>query len=472
MEGERVCPNCGYLLTSSGAPCPICGTASLGTAAQAGRWLRFAVGAILLLGLLSFFFYRQVQWTDKFRHYVEGLRALDAGDLEKAAEELGEADDYPGAQDLARSTSERVRLLQEAYRSGLQAAAANDWWKAARILNRAVSINPKFKEASELLEEARRRIGYMVVLKPYDPHVYVAHTDGLDLRQVPVPEKWFSPLAISAEGSTILASDATGSSFYWVDVATGRLQLVFSSPVPHQARLSPDGSAVVAFPCINTFFALHPGSLSVYRRDGTHRTLLQTGECTWAAFTPEGSHIVYSVNQTYSPDKGYRSLLRLYNLSTGDENLILQLDAWVVDMRFTAANRLLVVAYRGGEFSLDEVDLDAKTVRALIVLRRSFDGVLSPLGDVMVYRRITEAGPSNYFIRDLRTGREVYAFRCCGTVYQLPAFTLDGSRILYVSGVAPGDQTLYAVRPDGTDSEVVLDGVMQFVLSPPALSPE
>jgi Tol biopolymer transport system component len=129
---------------------------------------------------------------------------------------------------------------------------------------------------------------------------------------------------------------------------------------------------------------------------------------------------------------------------------------------------LLLLTYREDGFRLLRLDLSTGARQVLATSARSFDGVLSPRGDVLVYRRLSEMGPSTYHVIELPSGREVYAFRCCGTVYQLPAFTADGSRILYIqpSNRAEG-QVLYAVKLDGSDPVVVLEAVNQFLISYP-----
>lgn len=469
MSGEGVCPHCGYFIGSDADNrCPVCtGTSGRFAHPLSGR-LAVLVALGTILGMLAMFLVQQVQWNARLEHYSRGVVALDAGNLEDAVAELNLAGGYPGAAELARRTEEKLRAAREAYSVGLRAMADGHWWDAARAFARVMAIEPRFRDASRLLERARARVGHMVLAKPYDPHLYIAHTDGMDLRQIPATQGWLSPLGLSRDGGTLLASDATGSRFYLVDTFTGHAELIFSSTVPHQVRLSPDGRAVAAFPCISTFFSLHPGKLSVVTKSGSTVSLVETGECTWAAFAPRGDLLIYGVNGSYSRERGYRAELYQYNLEEGTSSPWLSLGEWVVDMRFASVESLVLLTYREWEFRLLKVDVRTGTRQVLASSRRSFDGVLSPKGDVLVYRRSSEPGPSNYYIVDTASGRETFAFRCCGTVYQLPAFTGDGSRVLYIRPDDLGTgQSLYAVRPDGTDPVLVLEGVSQFLVAHP-----
>ncbi len=418
--------------------------------------------------VLGVFLAQQIRWSVKLEHYSRGLAALETGDLEGSLAELKQAGDYPGAQDLARRTEARLRMAQEAYVAGLEHMASGRWWDAARAFAKVMSVEPRFKDAAELLRRARTRIGYMVITRPYDPHLYIAHTDGMDLRQVPTARQWLNPLGLSKDGATLLAADPTGYRFYLVDTSTGQTQLLFSAAIPYQVRLSPDGSAAVAFPCISTFFSIHPGRVLLLWKDGRTADLLETGECTWAAFAPRADTLVYSVNLGYSRNTGYRSNLYLYHIATGSVRSWLALEEWVVDMRFIGLQTLLLVTYGEGGFKLQKLDMMTGGGQVLATSPRSFDGTLSPKGDVLVYRRRSEPGPSGYYLKDMATGQEAYAFRCCGSVYQLPAFTPDGSRVLYIRPAPlPEEQALYAVRPDGTDAELILEGVSQFLPSHP-----
>jgi hypothetical protein len=430
--------------------------------------LTLALGFAAITAMIGLLVVQQIRWSSMLDHYSRGVVALEAGNLEEAVAELQWAGDYPGAPELARKAAENLRRAQGAYSEALKHIAREEWWDAARALAAVVSVEPRFKDAAALLSRSRARIGYMVVAKPFDPHLYIAHTDGLDLRQVPTDLRWLTPLGLSMDGTTLLASDVTGSRFYLVDTLTGRTESVFSATVPHQARLSPDGSAVVTYPCINTFFALHPGRLSIVRRDGRVADLLEGGECTSAAFAPRGGLLVYAVNRSYSRDKGYTAQLHAYSMDGGTQRPLVSLEEWVVDMRFVGLDALLLLTYREDGFRLLRLDLSTGARQVLATSARSFDGVLSPRGDVLVYRRLSEMGPSTYHVIELPSGREVYAFRCCGTVYQLPAFTADGSRILYIqpSNRAEG-QVLYAVKLDGSDPVVVLEAVNQFLISYP-----
>lgn len=114
-------------------------------------------------------------------------------------------------------------------------------------------------------------------------------------------------LATDAAGDSFVATDPKGSSrsLFLLD-RKGRVERRIAGPTPPHVEdldptLSPDGRLVV-YTEEHFLGAKVHGILYAVRRDGTHRRRLTFGpeSATEASFSPDGSHIVFTVSPTMS----------------------------------------------------------------------------------------------------------------------------------------------------------------------------
>ncbi len=462
--GYTLCPSCAHVCLRDAPNCPGCGQ-SLTTLPRRSRprW-ELVAGVALLAVFLGMFVISQARAQYLFDHYIRGVQALEAADYEMAVTELEQADGYGDARELLGRARQKLEVLATSYERGKQSLSLGRWWEAAYWLRQASDIAPNYRDTALLLERARQRAGYLVVQKPGRPvsPIYVGHADGGDLRRIPAPPGSYYPVALSSDGTTLLTIqfNRDGTTYWLMDTATGRTRWVVSLQIPAAARLGPDGSAVAVFPYrmgpevrqLSPLSLIVPGTSLVRLAEGRQQAR--------ADFSPSGRQLAFSVSYWGSAE------LFLYNLDGGELLKVANLPGEVESISFGLDSRhLLVTTYEKLNYTLSLVGLDG-TVRPLVQSARYLAGLLSPDGRHLLYREGT-LGDSPFTMRDLGSGEEFTIFRCCGSGYQMPYFTADGGRILFLSYEGADVPNLYAVTLNGTDRLLVAEGVLRFVAAPP-----
>jgi WD40 repeat protein len=415
---------------------------------------------LISLGVLG---YSQARTEALFGHYSRGVQAFEASDYETAVAELEQADGYGGSRELLTRARQRLDSLASAYRKGRTAMAEGQWWDAAYWFRQATEASPRYRDASALLEQARRGAGYLVVQKPGRPvsPLYFGHADGGDLRRIPAPPGTYYPVALSSDGTTLLTIqfNRDGTTYALMDTASGRSRWLISLQLPAAARLAPDAGAVAVFPYrmgpevrdLSPLNLLIPGGGLMRLADGWQQAR--------ADFSPSGRELAFSVSY------GGAGQLFLYNLEGGELVKVASLSGSVESLSFGLdGSHLVATTFDGTSYSLTVVGLDGRA-RDLVRSPRHIAGLLGPDGRSLLYREGT-VGDGPFKMKDLETGEEFTIFRCCGSAYQMPYFTADAGRLLFLSYDGSDVPNLYAVKPDGSDRLLVTQGILRFVAAP------
>ncbi len=467
-EGEQVadvplpCTVCGHLNAVGASGCAGCGAAIVAPSAHRRMRVEVWLGIILLLVCASILGYRQITGESQFTHYVRGVKAFEAQDYEEAVRELEAAGNQAVADGMLAKARERRDAVVAAYQKGVEAISGGHWWEAAYWMRRVAELSPRYRDAYQRLGTVRQLVGYLVVQKPGRPvsPLYVGHADGGDLRKIPAPPGSFYPVALSADGKTLLTIQFTrdGTTYNLMDTSSGRTQWVATLQMPAAARMSPQGDAVAMFPYrmgpevreLSPLNLILPGHGRVRLADGWQQAR--------ADFSPKGRYLAFSVSY------GRSSELFLYRLEGGELLKVVSLPVGVEGLSFGSDGRhLLATTFNGKFYGLTVVDLDGG-VKEILSSARYLSGVLSPDGNQLLYREGT-LGDGPFVLRDLRTGSERQVFRCCGSAYQMPHFTPDGGRVLYLSYEGSEIPNLYAASVDGSERLLVAEGVLRFVAS-------
>ncbi|MDQ3927642.1 MAG: zinc ribbon domain-containing protein [Chloroflexota bacterium] len=173
----------------------------LGRFFSSQRALEFAMGLAILLGILGFALYINIEQNAQREHYKRAQEAEQRKDYALALAEYSAAGSYRDTSSRSSMVQDLIAERDKAYTIGLQQRKELKWWQAARSLLRVEEIQPNFRDARSNLADVRRVNGVIFYKQTGNtstgaaPGIFVAFADGGD------------PLALPRTGhdSTVLA---------------------------------------------------------------------------------------------------------------------------------------------------------------------------------------------------------------------------------------------------------------------------
>jgi Tol biopolymer transport system component len=499
------CPRCGTANTLDATACSQCGQDLRLVAAAiqrhsdpsrrpgrlAARWSSFrqqrrlwgAVFALVLIASLGAWATRQAALAQEERarieaqaaHYLNGVWASEVGRWDLAVAEFGAAGNYRDAAERQAQAERRLNQVEERYLSARQAFNQGRRWQAAYDFHQVVSALPQFRDAGELLAEARRALGDLLLFESgrgTNAQVILSSADGG--QQHPLLE---ADLASSAEfasdaQSLLVETVRNGKNDLWLfHPPDGEPQLLVTDARDVWGRFSPDGQWLLF-----AWWASNGWYLSMIPAVGGSPTeVLRQADFVTADFSPDSTQLSYwartggtwrlglatlaSLEQTdlvndadsfgtleFSPDGhkvafGYTRAGQQYlEVASVDGNDRHQLApgasyAWT---RFSPAGKhLLVWSWRGGSEPTAQQPEAAKSVPTGQLLLTDLQG--------SVLREIA-TGPADAWGEWSPDGRHFVYGSWNGRTWRVTLATADGSQSTVLAEGSEDAQALFAPK--------------------------
>lgn len=198
----------------------------------------------------------QSQRTEQvaLHHYLNGVWATEVERWDRAVEEFAAAGSFRDAPQRRAQAEANLNQVQERYHEALGEWEAGRPWDTAYLLRQVLVVLPDYQEARRYLEEARRAIGSLMLVRRTPglaeedaATVVLATADLGEEQRLAEGLTQASNASFSPDGSwlTYEAVDGGLSTLWLVEVATGTQQPLVEQVLDFRTHWSSDGSRLL-----------------------------------------------------------------------------------------------------------------------------------------------------------------------------------------------------------------------------------